>query len=375
MLFFGVACSDAAPTAQRGDAGADAVTSTAPVTVDNLVEEVSGAFCQAVFNCPSVGLTAVMQALLQDPTRCVPHVRASYERSLGDLVAQLRAGTVRLDSTAARRCIDVLASRCSLAGDFGSLCRDILQGSRIEGQECWQSYDCSQGLFCDHGDPSATRCPGACRPRKQPGATCQTDSECTASAGQTPTCLDRVCTVIEQAPAVGETMPCGVLPGAGTTARQVGCTSGLACVLDTTTLAHTCRRVLAEGAPCGQRDSCPVGTVCMASAGSTVTTCRRVPLAHVGEQCSSSGFPRCDSLDRLECTDAGVCASTGSGAAGAHCAFDGLFGSTSCNSGLYCRGSDSTCQPLLSASAPCDSSNECASASCVMGHCTERACR
>ncbi|MEZ4411194.1 MAG: hypothetical protein R3A52_32645 [Polyangiales bacterium] len=166
-----------------------------------------------------------------------------------------------------------------------------------------------------------------------------------------------------------------MISAGGSDALSVGCAAGFACVRNAAGAgANACRRILNSGTPCEPGDPCAVGTACAASAGTTRRTCREIPTAAAGEACSANGLPLCNPFDRLECGAAMTCVSTGPGTQGGRCRRGDFYSAVSCDAGLYCRGSDSTCQPRLAVGAECGEDRDCASNECESGRCLERPC-
>lgn len=366
-----VGCSD--PVGTTGGSP-DASTTGATITADNFVAEMSAAVCRSYFACPETGDNVLIQVLMGNATNCMTRIRTITDVAYADLVAQVRAGRVRIDSAAARRCLDALSTGCGGNGDLEKLCADAVIGMVAQGQGCWRNFDCAPGLYCDHSDPSMRRCPGVCAPRKSLGAECSNDRECAVPSDGAPTCFNDHCASLRtETPAV-EGAQCGTLGGTGTTAQSVGCATGFACVRAAMGSGQTCQRVLSEGTPCQSSEPCAVGLACVPGQGTTTRTCQRVTPARAGEMCSASGLPICNALDRLECGPTRVCNLVGAGTVGAHCRRGDIYSMITCNAGLYCRPGDFTCQPRLAVGAACGEDLDCTSNECSSGHCLERPC-
>lgn len=363
------ACSDTVSTG--------GLNTGAPVTVDTLTTEYTRAACSSLFLCPGSGDTATTQALFESPALCVERVRSFAGTELDDLTAALRAGRIRLDGAVARRCLDYLTTHCAANDlDLSEFCAEALQGTVAAGGGCWRSQECVRGNFCDHGDPAARMCPGTCRAQLAPGSACTLARQCLASTGRTARCESGRCVDASSGPDAAENAQCGTIPAGTNAVSVVGCAMGLYCAALTNGVG-TCRRVLTEGSPCTRADGCSPGLACVASVGTTTTTCRRVTVVDVaGGACDARGQTGfCNPLVGLRCGAAMTCERPGDGTMNARCQRGDLF--LSCNSGLYCNATSMTCQAKLAVGATCEADGDCTSGECGDGpnrRCLERVC-
>lgn len=369
VLLLGLAASCSSP---------DSNTDTA-ITLDTLAAETSSTFCHSLFTCPVQGDTAGYRALFGDEATC----RAGYLRLIGadftDLVALARAGSVRFDGAAARRCVNAVNASCSLVMNDSS-CAQTFTGSVALGGSCFRTEQCAGDAFCNHADAtgSTTVCPGTCRARTALGAACTTTTECTR-VGVTgePSCEFDNATMASRCVDYRNTFtatagqPCGALTTAGNVLTDARCQSGLMCDRTPPTPGMptpdtgTCRAPIAVGAVCTTSGiSCAGIARCVPSAaGGTAGTCTALTVVNTaGMACDD--LHACNPLQRLAC-QSGTCQSVGTGGTGTPCSID--FGSLICNPGFYCqRGttSDATCQPVVADGMACTTNAQCRSGSC-----------
>ncbi len=364
-----LACSDTTGGNNTGGA----------VTVDTLTAEYATAACRSLFLCPGSQDTSTAQAFFENPTTCVARIRAFGAAQFDDLTASIRAGRVRLDGVAARQCIDRLATSCSISDlDAAQFCPSALTGTIAPGGGCWRNVECAAGTFCDHGDGGAgpRACPGTCRAQLAPGAECVSARQCLVPAGHVAVCDAGRCLDGTVGTPALEGAQCGAAPNGTNAVTLLACGAGLYCA-DVTNNLGTCRRILTEGAPCTRDDACPSGLACVASAGTTTTTCRRVPVVNTaGGACDARGQTGfCNPLVGLRCNAALTCERPGDGTLNAPCQGGDFF--VSCQPGLYCASATMTCQPKLAVGAECSGDAACLSSECgggSQGRCLERIC-
>lgn len=345
--------------------------SSSTITLDTLPTETATAFCHVLFSCPVNGDAAGFRLLFGDEATC----RANYIRSIGasftDLVSLARAGSVRFDPAAARRCFDGIVSACSLRNS-GPACDTTFVGTVAIGGACRRQEQCAGDAYCDTG--SGPTCPGTCRARVALGAACTSSTQCTRVGVQgnavcsfdamNSRCVDQRETFTA---AVGQ--PCDSRSRSGNVETSANCQSGLVCDHSApagmpTPEVGTCRAPIAVGAACS-----PTGTNCAGPAQCrptapdlTTGTCQAITVQNAaGQPCDTSRL--CNPLRYLVCRD-GTCQSSGTGAVGTPCAGD--IGALICNAGLYCdtSGTARTCQPKLAVGMPCSSSEACVSGAC-----------
>jgi hypothetical protein len=348
----------------------------ASVTLDTVGADTAAAYCRAIFACPTAGDLAETRAIFGDEAAC----RAGYVRAIGapltDLVSLARAGSVRFDGAAARRCFDAIGASCELdAGE--AACRGVFTGTAAVGASCFVSEQCAGDAWCDHGGSASTpaTCPGTCRARLALGAGCTSSAQCTrvgvqesASCGGDGSgrCVDQRRT---RAAAVGQA--CGTQSVAGNVATLADCQPGLVCVYPSAPTPDgpdggTCRRPVADGAACdvGGAPCAGIGRCVPASAGAATGTCQSVTVLHTeGAACDDRRV--CNPARRLACLG-GTCRSTGTGGVGTPCTRD--YGALICDPGFYCQGTglvgEGTCQQQVAVGAACTSHAACTSGEC-----------
>jgi hypothetical protein len=369
IVLVGLGCS--------GDSMPEGAVPMGPITVDNLATSVASAYCQGLFRCPSSRDVALMQVYTGDVSACPSRLRSIVADQLEDTIAQVRAGRVRIDDGAIRSCLATMAATCSGDVRFLSVCPTAFVGSVAVGGGCWRAMDCAAGGYCNHGDVILARmCPGTCRPQKASGDMCTTHQECAPSGGAASACQGGRCVAVRPGVDAPAGRPCGLVASGTNEARRVLCASGSRCVSQSVDDAQ-CRAGLAEGTPCRSDDLCAAGTACLASGGTTTTTCRRVLTASAGATCTASATPLCNALERVACSATGVCESTGSGTLGGACRRGDFYALVSCDAGLYCEATTNTCRPRLGAGQTCVDDFDCLSFWCDRHgppRCLERPC-
>jgi hypothetical protein len=360
------------PTDNGGVTPTDNGGSTGAVTVDSFPADYVRAVCASLVSCPARSSDAVYTLQVGTPATCVERVLPGYQPSLEDLLGSMRAGRVRLDGAAMRRCLDRIGTAClPVNSSLVDLCPDVLVGTIAAGSGCWTNVECAAGLYCEHG-VTPRSCPGTCQALRAVGAACTDTSQCPRSPGHVPFCIE-TCVDGTIGPDAAEGAPCGRVRTGASALSVVACSRGLFCALDGTGLG-ACRRVRAEGDPCTPADACAIGLACRASAGTTTTTCRRVTIVDApGGACDVEGaVGLCNEALNLTCTG-GACRRGGDGSADSPCA---NARPTSCQPGLYCA-PNLTCQPRLAPGAPCQLDIDCRSYSCsqeMPRRCLERVC-
>lgn len=376
------ACSSNVATVLPGDGGVsvrDGASAGAAVTVDNFTAEYSAAACRSLFQCPGTDETATAQAFFENPTACVDRIRVFGAVQFDDLTASIRAGRARLDGAAARQCLDRLATSCQLSDlDASQFCPTAVVGTVAIGSGCWRNLECAPGSFCDHGPGSGARaCPGTCRAQLAPGAACTSSRQCQVPSGHVAVCETGVCLDATVGAAAVDGAQCGSMPSGANAVTLIPCATGSYCAVVANNVG-TCRRILTEGTPCVRdTDVCPTGLACVASVGTTTTTCRRVTVVNAaGGACDARGQTGfCNPLLGLRCNAAMTCERPGDGTLNARCQAGDLF--LSCQAGLYCNSATMTCQAKLATGAECPTDAACASGECGTAtprRCLERIC-
>lgn len=360
-------CADTASPGARG-----------AVTVDTFVAEYVPAACAALFACPPTDEDTPARIVFESPARCVERLPVVAAAQFDDLLASLRAGRVRLDGAAARRCFDRIATRCAAQGvALTGMCAEALSGTVASGEPCWRSLECVAGTWCDHGYAIGSRnCPGTCRPQLEPGRVCTSARECAASLGRAARCQGGRCVEAIEGADAAEGAPCGAIALDADTVREVGCAAGLYCA---TTLSgvSTCRPILTEGETCTRFYGCASGLTCLGYASTPVLSCRRLNVVDdPGGPCDplwETGH--CNPLAGLVCGAARTCERAGDGTRGARCPPGAL--TISCQAGLACDTVTMTCQPVAAEGAACRGDTDCASGQCGDGptpRCLARIC-
>lgn len=237
--------------------------------IDDLVDAVDAARCNALVSCHEISDVALCHALLGPP--------GTGFNSLASSVASVKAGKATYDAAAARACLDAIAGQCELMVVIqGRLqpepCTRIFTGEVADGERCVADAECMAGSFC--GMLPIRGCDGTCT---RGGTMCNNDTHC--NAGQ-------VCDQVHRtdlsagtcaAPvAGGESEPCGT---------NLSCSAGLYCKYNNNG-PSTCARFVQMNDAC-DNDRCAEGLLCAgADDGSSTPHC--LPPAGKGEPCQGS---------------------------------------------------------------------------------------
>lgn len=379
FLALGVALALAAgcPDSRGGGGGGGG-----PVSIDALPTETADAYCDLLLNCLGGGDdTAGIRLLLADPLQCRDFVRRAFlqQGDFGDLIEQVRGGTVMYDGAAAGACLAEVGRTCAAILSGGSpfeSCATVFTGTVAEGGSCFIDEECAGDTHCDHGMSFPEACPGVCRPRVALGEVCFGSDECSREGvsgavgceWDEATMSSRCLEVRAEADA-GEGQPCGLVSQTSTTQTIRACARGLWCTADESSMG-VCRAPIAAGAACTSSDEvCVDGHFCAGGVCRAVTIVRTA-----GQACDEATLTVCDPLARLACV-AGTCQSTGSGTAGSMCGTGDLIEVISCNEGLVCHRDTMTCGAPKPAGAACETGIECDSGDCDSSTMTCRARR
>jgi len=364
LLCAALGCSD---TTTGGGGGA--------LTIDTFAPAYYGSLCASLFRCPTGGDNGLTAVLFENPATCAERAARFAYPSLNDLAGFVRAGSIRFDGAAARTCLDQVTASC-IGTDSGlqRLCRRAFTGTVAVGGGCWRSEQCVAGTYCDHGTTSPRACPGACRAQVGVGAACTTDRQCTGYADGTADCTGGRCATARDGTPAAEGQRCGDIVNADMTVARTNCATGLAC------RGEMCRRVLTAGSPCVMStDVCAVGSLCVQRPGTTGTTCTPgtdIVRSSPGGTCNPMlGRPvLCNPTARLTCNAMMTCESLGSGAVGSRCLPGGDLAAATCNEGLRCDATSSTCVARNANGAMCQRSEDCLSGECEGSRCLEHVC-
>jgi hypothetical protein len=366
LLVAALGCSD---TTTGGGGGGGALT------IDGFASAYYGALCASLFQCPAAGDNGSTAALFENPTLCAERAARFAYPSVNDLVGFVRAGSIRFDGAAARTCLDQVTAACVTTDtDLQRVCRRAFTGTVAVGGGCWRSEQCAPGNFCDHTATTARACPGACRAQVGVGAMCNTDRQCLGWSDGTAACTSGRCATLRTGTPAAEGQRCGDIENADMTVTRTACAANLGC------RSGMCRRIVAAGAPCvAAMDVCAAGTFCAQRPGTTGTTCtpgadliRSTP----GGTCNPTpGRPViCNPTARLTCNAMMTCESLGNGAMGSRCTPGGDLNATTCNEGLRCDPTSSTCVARFATGAMCQRDADCLSGECEDSRCLEHVC-
>ena len=353
-----------------GGGTSDGGTSTLPIPIDQLFTSLTAAACESLFRCAPTRDSASVRAILGTQSQCTTAVQRLGGADIADLQRGVREGRVRYDAAAAARCLEGIRQRCDVNLSLDELCADVFQGTVAMGGQCFRHEECAGDAYCQGTN---AMCPGVCRPRRAPGAACETDRQC-GGAGAVPSrCVSSNgmfrCVQLTQGAAATEGQPCGVIVAEGaTTGQRVACATGLYCRTQGGSGEGTCQRPLTAGSPCRSGDACEGSSLCAGN------MCRAVTVqSAVGAPCGEAMFQACSPLANLTCTG-GACASVGTGAEGAPCMTGDLYETFSCNPGLFCERATLRCAAKRATGSACVSDSECLSAECANNRCLDRQC-
>jgi hypothetical protein len=212
--------------------------------------------------------------------------RTASRSSLGQLQADVTAGTIKYDGAQAAACLAAVANETrdcrtsQMPGPPPPSCLATFTGTLPPGGACLSNEECASGA-CDLSSCAAACCRGSC----MPGMPSQIPlgGTCTGAAG---TCVagafcDTSTTPFQCVP---------VLPAGSPCTDPDSCAAGLACLGST----RVCGALAGEGAPCMGEGTCDLLTdFC----DSTTSTCK--PRLGVGSDCDPNndgcvGYGFCD---------------------------------------------------------------------------------
>ena len=291
------------------------------LAIGDFAQAYTDAICGALVACDAAPDTASCAAVV-----------GVQDFALTTLLADVEAGVVKYNGSAARACLDSYADQCDVAGPHNpdpsnNPCSQMFTGTVAAGGTCFSFAECAGFADCAQTDaacdPSAACCPGTCgapRPAPAPigGAChgsydCVEDAYCDHSSGGTGTCV-AVATHPGDACSdfygCANPMMCTEEGGPGTC--YLAAATGGACDPQTPLgpdLACASGRDFCDATSrtCVTRvdvgGTCPSGTLCKQLASCVNGTC--VLDATVGAACDATNGPSCQYS--ASCVD-GTCA-------------------------------------------------------------------
>lgn len=365
------------------DAGYDAGTADAGLPVGQACTLLNARRCEYLRQCGLIGA--------DDPSRrdCLAWLLATWcGPSLWPARVNPLINTLRYDGVQALACAESFPGRaCAEYESLPVACSRFLAPNAYTREACYDGYqECTEGVC------RGAACPRSCQPRGAAGEVCRLSGDCRAGlyckvtntaagiglctalgvdgsacdsaqpCGPNLTCISGLCRF---PPTEGSPCPALVCDStawclatadggvcAGRRNQGVGCSDDVQCLdeLLCDSLRLTCEpRVLAQpGSPCGQRQECPFGNVCVGATATNLGSCA-APLSQ-GLACGGSS----ECLPHLACTSASdggrVCGARLQ--AGAPCAFD-----RDCQVLSRCR--QGACVELPATGESCDQAQEC----------------
>ncbi len=356
----------------------------ATLSLDGLVTEQARVFCQLLFSCDPDGSDNLeARLILETPVKCQQYLLNAGTFDTADLVRAVKAGVVRYDGAAAKRCVAAIGQNCASL-DFETspeVCEAVFVGTVAAGGACQRSEECSGAAFCAKTSSAAGAvCPGRCTAQRPQGTECDSSSQCDA-AGLTGA---PICTFTQEGEAgyigrcrerkVGAAAAVGQVCGFDeTTATGTPCAEGLVCGRN----PRVCVAPLARGASCSPGSSICAGTdACRAEAQGGAPVCGPIQVVSTAGVSCASPTTYCNPLSLLTC-EAGTCAATRAPGGGRGNSCDRGDFSVPCDAGLYCAGAEGNrfCESKLSLGDTCQQDDACLDGSCVDGRCEARDCR
>lgn len=354
-----------------GLAACSGESSGGPIALADFPNALAGAYCEYARHCVSQENDAPeSQRYLSASSTCASDfLRLAPSLRMPRLLEAVQDGTVGYDANKARACVDSLAASCNVVFDLGVFgsgpCAETFLGTVDTNGRCHTDAECTGDRYCNL---ALEACPGTCVRKFQPGLECHSNVECSAGTGLLGECLADSgaatfhCVAVVLAPDAAEGAACGDQAVENTVVRTA-CAAGLFCPNG----GGTCRAPHAVGESCiVETDyACADGALCLGAPGSA--TCRATTVVDaVGEACDDiaddhASYRLCNPLHGLVCSS-GACSRSGSGAEGSHCTSGGLL--ISCNAGLVCNSSTTSCVAPVGLGETCYSDIECESGAC-----------
>jgi hypothetical protein len=348
-----------------GDDTAGSAAKYPASTLPALCEQFGKALCDRAFAC---GIAASV-------ADCAPYadeLEAGCVQGTSELQAQIDAGALTLNYSAASACLAEVAASCTLDIDHCTTEDSVVVGKRALGAACGDSQECVAGAYCPiEGDA----CDGVCTAKGGEGDACE--------GGGAPSCADGlVCSGAVCAKGAGQGEACSF---------ATPCAEGLACD------QAVCKTPEAILAACPVEDpSCNIGGMSCSggSAGASVCHFTYRTYGAAGAACDpADAEPVNEEVERacqlgLVCDpSAKICESTQP--IGADCE----AGESTCVFGAYCDATnkcaavpgkgevctdlcaedtvclEGICKAPLAAGAACSEDRACASHDCSEGYC------
>ncbi|HEX7450645.1 MAG TPA: hypothetical protein VF294_00090 [Polyangiaceae bacterium] len=298
---------------------------SSPIALADAPRELAKAFCAAEKDCSpfyySIGFAN---------TDCTASLTKQFQQATFDQIqTAIDAKTVKYDGGLARECATALsAGSCgTLDNNSPDVCQKALAGTVAMGGDCNIDAECSGLSRCDI---TGATCPGKCAARASAGVACAKDSDCalgltcsTATAHcAAPAASGEACKGTTAGECAAGLLCVGNDDGAkregkcmteaetltmhrgDTCDLQKGpwCTAGLACVVDSASLAglvSTCHELAMAGGDCGFGipSQCPTGQACPLQLSDLATgtyTAKCTALPGQADACGSAlGLARC----------------------------------------------------------------------------------
>jgi hypothetical protein len=337
----------------------------------NLYSELYGALCANYAKC---GVTTSKEA-------CLALLGPTLGMTTTDpYAAQIAAGTIKYDGSAARRCIDAYASAdCNTTffttNTASAECAKVYAGTLKVGDSC-TGNDCVPDAFCSFSVDG--KCPATCKARLATGGgpvtsttQCQlglvvSGNVCASPGAEGAACTGTAGSTFFSSCAGGLFCDATSKTCKKTPAKGEACTSMLPCGGYNQCLNGTCSLPGGTGAACGGSSStiglgCKLDLTCDVSKASPVCSER----FDEGHACSGSGSGDCKAAFRCvagQGTTATTCQKPGQEGAG--CV------SGSCDAKLYCETTSKQCKALLVGGSACTQFE-----SCQDGFCSSNVCK
>lgn len=247
---------------------------TGPIAIDNLQAEFEDGYCKASVQCESgaFGFTTVAGCKLFIATFGAGE--GDGADGLPNLVAGVKAGTIKYDAAKARECLKTQTQCSTLAGngDGGesAACRATFTGTLALGATCKSKEYCGSGRC----QKDATGC-GKCAVPVASGGACSASADCATAL----VCSNAKCAAPGSSK-IGD--PCG--------GSNADCPADAYCAVSGT--GSTCTARLDKGGACKQGTDCKTGFTCAKPAGGGGQGVCAEPAAE-GKDCSFEAAEAC----------------------------------------------------------------------------------
>lgn len=348
---------------------------SATADLDTFLTSYLEVLCDNLVRCPRA------DPRMETASLCRARLASSFQQANAPLRSALEASRTRFDAARGQRCLAQLRGYCFSQSPYVSeACAYAFEGSIPPGGACLSSWECAGDAFC--GSPTATTCPGTCRPRVPLGGSCNGPDHVCAGLDARRSCFANgrgstgaQCVSVTVSGDIALGQPCDSAIDQGTPrVTSTACAPGLYCsFVGHAGVPRTCRQPIPVGGACNSQEICEGTNRCQSSAPSAPMSCQpHVVRSRAGESCGPDG-PECNVYHLLRCVD-GRCAVPGDGSLGSRCeprAGEVLF--EWCAPGLYCEGSTRRCENLKAVGAPCLLARECRTGLCN-GTCQSTGC-